>query len=168
MDQPSSAFVFASKGGVLERVLRNEYLRVGLLSKTLLEELREHKKLFAYHDAGASKLEDIRRLLRALQAYGNNTLLWIVGAPETAQIGETRQIERGLIRGYVSGFQEGPITPLSPHRPSWVQVACRAHQIWSMTKESQEQFRLDKQLRPQAVGVAPKSGDQPRESERGP
>jgi len=41
MDQPSSAFVFASKGGVLERVLRNEYLRVGLLSKTLLEELRD-------------------------------------------------------------------------------------------------------------------------------
>jgi hypothetical protein len=139
-------FVFASKGGVLERVLRNEYLRVGLLCKTLLEELREHKKLFVYHDAGASKLEDIRRLLRALNVYGNNTLLWIVGAPETAQIGETRQLEPGLIQGYVSGFQEGPITPLSPHRPSWVQVACRAHQIWSRTKEPQEQFRLEKQL----------------------
>ena len=44
--------VFAFQGGVLERVQRNEYLRVGILCNTLLEELREQKKLFVYHDAG--------------------------------------------------------------------------------------------------------------------
>lgn len=140
-------FVFAFQGGVREQVQRNEYLRVGILCKTLLEELREQKKLFVYHDADASKLADIRRLVRALHIYGNNTLLWIVGAVDTAQIGETRQIEPGLIQGYVSGFQTGPIHPGSPHRPSWTQVACRAHQIWSRTKESQERLRLEVQLR---------------------
>ena len=123
-------FVFAFQGGVLERVQRNEYIRVGVLRNTLLEELREQKKLFVYHDAGESNLADIRRLVRALQIHGNNTLLWVVGAPCAAQIGETQQIERGLIRGYVGGFQTSPITPNSPHLPSWIKVACRAHQIW--------------------------------------
>ncbi len=137
--------VFAFQGGVLERVQRNEYLRVGILCNTLLEELREQKKLFVYHDAGESNLADIRRLVRALHIHGDNTLLWIVGAPSTAQIGETRQIERGLIRGYVGGFQASPITPSSPHLPSWIKVACRAYQIWRRTKELQEQFRLGKQ-----------------------
>jgi len=131
---------------MLERVQRDEYVRVGVLCKTLLEELREHKKLFVYHDAGASNLADIRQLVHALQIYGNNALLWIVGAPTKAQIGETRQIERGLIQGYVSGFQTGRINQGSPHMPSWIKVACRAHQIWSRTKESQAQLRLEKQL----------------------
>jgi hypothetical protein len=139
-------FVSALQAGALERVQRNEYVRIGILCKTLLEDLRERKKLFVYHDAGASNLEDIRRLVRALQIYGNNTLLWIVGTPTTAQIGETRQIERGLIQGYVSGFQTGPIMPGSPHLPSWIKVACRAHQIWSKNKETQEQLRMEKQL----------------------
>jgi hypothetical protein len=139
-------FVSALQGGTLERVQRNEYVRIGILCKTLLEDLRERKKLFVYHDADASKLADIRPLLRALQIYGNNTLLWIAGAPTAAQIGETRLIERGLIQGYVSGFQTSPIKPLSPHMSSWIKVACRAHQIWSRTKESQRQARLQKQL----------------------
>ena len=138
-------FVFESQGGVLERVQRNEYIRVGILCKALLEDLREHKKLFVYHDAGASNLENIRRVVRALQIYGNNTLLWIVGASDPAQIGEVRQIERGLIQGCVSGFQSGAITAGSPHLPSWIKVACRAHQIWKGTKESEEQTRMEKQ-----------------------
>ena len=138
-------FVLA-QAGVRERVLQSEYVRVGILCKTLFQELREHNKLFVYHDAGASKLTDIRRLVRALQIYGNNTLLWIVGAPDTAQIGKTRQIERGLIQGFVSGFQTDQIKPGSPHLPSWISVAYRAHQIWSRTKESQERFRLEKRL----------------------
>jgi hypothetical protein len=139
-------FVSALQGGALERVQRNEYVRVGILCKTLLEDLRERKKLFVYHDADESKLADIRTLVRALQIYGNNTLLWIAGAPTAAQIGETRLIERGLIQGYVSGFQEAPIKPVSPHLFSWIKVACRAHQIWSKNKETQEQLRMEKQL----------------------
>ncbi len=140
-------FVTALQGGALERVQRNEYIRIGILCKTLLEDLRERKKLFVYHDADASKLADIRLLVRALQIYGNNTLLWIAGAPTAAQIGETQLIEPGLIQGYVSGFQTSPIKPVSPHLSSWIKVACRAHQIWSRTKESQRrQARLEKQL----------------------
>ncbi len=139
-------FVYAFQGGVLERVQKNEYIRVGVLCKALLEELRDHNKLFVYHDAGASELADIRRLVLALRKYGNNTLLWIVGAPTAEQIGETRQIEPGLIQGYVSGFQTGPINPISPHLQSWVKVACRAHQIWTRAKDTQQKTRLKKQL----------------------
>ncbi len=137
-------FVYNFQGGVLERVQRNEYVRVGILCKTLIEELRERKKLFVYHDAGASGLEDIRRLVRALQIYGHNTLLWIVAAPDATKVGETRLIERGLIQGYVSGFQTNPITPSSPHQYSWIKVACRAHHLWVRTKESLDRVRSEK------------------------
>jgi hypothetical protein len=139
-------FVHAAQGGMHERVQKNEYVRVGVLCKALLEELRDHNKLFVYHDAGASELADVRQLVQALRQYGNNTLLWIVGAPSEEQIGETRRIEPGLIKGCVSGFQTGPINPISPHLQSWVKVACRAHQIWTRAKDTQQKTRLKKQL----------------------
>lgn len=136
-------FVFATQGGVLERVQRSEYVRVGVLCKTLLQELNEQSKLFVFHDACASKLEDVRRLVRALRIYGDNTLLWIVGAPTAAQIGETRMIEPGLIQGYVSGFEVGL---RSAHIPSWVKVACRAHRIWQKSRESKDVGLIEEQM----------------------
>ena len=139
-------FVHAAQGGVIERVQRNEYLRVGVLCKALLEELRDHSKLFVFHDAGASDLADVRELVRALRVYGNNTLLWIVAAPTPAQVGEVRQLEPGLIQGCVSGFQTGPIIPISPHLHSWVKVACRAHKLWTQARDKQRKTRLKKQL----------------------
>jgi hypothetical protein len=126
------SFLFESNGGTLEKVRRNEFLRLGLLVRGLLDELSEARKLFVYHDAGASNLADLRRLQAAINGYANNTLLWIVRAPEASLIGSARFIEPGLIAGYVGGFQipVSNIVPHSPHRQSWLEAAFHAHELW--------------------------------------
>jgi hypothetical protein len=153
------SFLFASKGGTLEKVKRNEYLRVGLLARSLVEEMREQRKLFVYHDAGESTLEDVRRLAGALNRYGANTLLWIVGAPHVSLVGEVRQLEPGLIQGYVSGFQlpVWEIFPVSAHRPSWLAVACRAYRLWRDLKPAPRALAEESRAMPaQPSGAAMK------------
>jgi hypothetical protein len=140
-------FVSEFDGATLERVGRNEYIRVGVLTKTLIEELREQKKLFVYHDAGESDVTVIRRLVRALKSYGDNTLLWIVAAPDPSLIGAAKLIEPGLIQGFVSGFQSGVIKDVSPHLPSWLAAAHEAHRIWCATRETQAKMRLARQTK---------------------
>ena len=116
----------------LAMVKRGEQLRVAMLTMSLLEEMREQRKLFVYHDADQSTLTEVRRLLAALNRYGANTLLWIVGPKPNARVGEVRWIEPGLIEGTVSGFQRpvNTIVPESVHRPSWLIVACAAYRLW--------------------------------------
>jgi hypothetical protein len=126
------SFVFENKGGTAEEVQRNEYNRLSYLSRTLIEELRGKEKLFAYHDAGGSGLEEVMRLVRALRLYGDNTLLWIVQAPQEALAGTASQIEPGLIQAHVSGFQRpvGNVVPTAEHQPSWLRAILRGHAIW--------------------------------------
>ena len=126
------SFIFEDKGGTEQQVRRNEYNRLSYLSRTLLEEMRGREKLFTYHDAGSSGLEEVRRLVRALGLYSNNTLLWIVPAPNEALVGTSQQIEPGLIQAYVSGFQRpvGNVMPTAEHQPSWLRAILQGHSIW--------------------------------------
>lgn len=130
------SFVFENKGGTVEEVQRNEYNRLPYLSRALMEELRGREKLFAYHDAGGSGLEDVRRLVGALRLYGDNTLLWIVQAPEDTLAGTARQIEPGLIQAHVSGFQRpvGHVVPTAEHQPSWLRAIVRGHTLWRSSR----------------------------------
>jgi len=131
-------FILEPEGGSVDRVRRNEYLRIGMLSKSLMNELSEQSKLFVYHDMDESKLPKIRELLQALNTFGKNTLLWIVTAPRESLIGSAEQIEPGLIIGYVEGFQRGPVSAISPFMASWQAVAWHAHKIWSDARSPEE------------------------------
>jgi hypothetical protein len=126
------SFLFASKGGTAAEVLRMERLRVGLTRRSLLEELRGRRTLFVFHDADGSSVHDVRRLVNALNRYGTNTLLWLVGATAGTRLGSARWLEPGMIQGYVSGFQyeRARVSPLSEHRPSWLAAACDAYGLW--------------------------------------
>ncbi len=128
------SFVFENKGGTLEEVRRNEYSRLSYLSRTLIEELRGQEKLFAYHDAGASGPEDIGRLVRAINLYGENTLLWIVKAHSEEAVGTARQLEPGLLQAYVSGFQlpVGDVLPTSEYQPSWLRAVVEGYNTWRL------------------------------------
>lgn len=127
-------FVNRRHGITPERIRRNEYVRIGMLLKSLFGELSGGTKLFVYHDADQSTLEDVRKLADAINEYGNNTLLWIVSAPAPSLAGTARQIEPGLIQGFVSGFQSGDIRAISPHVDSWVAMAYQAHRIWVQSR----------------------------------
>jgi len=130
------SFVFASAGGTPKMVKRVEFLRVAMLTRSLIEEMRDDGKLFVYHDANQSSLADVRRLVAALRRHGNGTLLWLVGPQADAAVGEVRQLEPGLIRGVVSGFQTpvDQVIPMSPHQPSWLAVACAAFRLWQQQR----------------------------------
>jgi hypothetical protein len=128
-------FVYQSEGRTLERMRRSEHVRVAMLTRALIEELQGGTKLFVYHDIGKSSLADIRRLHAALNAYGRNTLLWIVSAPPGPLVDTAQEIEPGLIQGRVAGFQVEPLLPKSPYLKSWLTVACAAHRIWSQERK---------------------------------
>jgi hypothetical protein len=126
------SFVHQTEGGTLESVLHNEYNRLRYLSRSLVEDLKEHQHLFSYHDGGFSGLEEIRRLVAAINQFGPNTLLWLTPTPEGAVPGTAHAIEPGLIQGYVSGFQL-PVTkvvPTSEYHDSWIDACRAAHRIW--------------------------------------
>jgi hypothetical protein len=126
------SFVYANRGGTLEAVTNTEYNRLTYLSRALLGELRAAKKLFTYHDGGQSGLEDIRKLVRAMNQYGRNTLLWIVQAPPGAEPSVARALEPGLIQAYVTGFQlpVDQVLPTSPHQDSWMRAILQGYAIW--------------------------------------
>jgi hypothetical protein len=126
------SFVYANRGGTLEAVTQTEYNRLTYLSRALLGELRAAKKLFTYHDGGRSGLEDIRKLVRAMNQYGRNTLLWIVQAPPGADTSVARALEPGLIQAYVTGFQlpVDQVLPTSPHQESWLRAILHGYSIW--------------------------------------
>lgn len=126
------SFVLKNDGGTLESVLHNEYNRLRYLGRSLVDDLTAHQHLFSYHDGGHSSLEDIRRLVAAINQFGPNTLLWITPTPEGATPGTAHLIEPGLIQGYVSGFQL-PVTtvvPASEYHDTWIQACTAAHGIW--------------------------------------
>jgi hypothetical protein len=135
------SFVYENKGGTLQEVLKNEHNRLTYLSRSLLEEMRERTKLFVFHDAEQSNLEEVRKLVRAINSYGTNSLLWIVGTSEKLIVGTARLIEPCLIQGYVSGFQTpvDSVLPTSVHQPSWLSAATQAYKIWVEAKMLQPQ-----------------------------
>jgi hypothetical protein len=126
------SFVYANRGGTLEAVAQTEYNRLTYLSRALLGELRAAKKLFTYHDGGQSGLEDIRKLVRAMNQYGRNTLLWIVQAPPGAGASVAHALEPGLIQAYVTGFQlpVDQVLPTSRHQDSWMRAILHGYEIW--------------------------------------
>ena len=126
------SFVHQSQDGTAERVLHNEYIRLQYLSRNLMEDLRESNRLFAYHDAGESSLEDIRRLVKVMNDPGKNTLLWIVPAPESSVISTARVLESGLLQAFVAGFQLPVyrVFPVSPYNDSWMRAVTSGYDLW--------------------------------------
>lgn len=126
------SLVYATKGGTLEQLKRAERVRIGMLTRGLIDALREGRKLWVYHDADQSSLEQIRRLVVALNRTGDNTLLWIVGERPDLPAGSVRALEPNLLQGAVTGFQlpVDRVLPQSAHRASWLEVALRAYRLW--------------------------------------
>ena len=88
----------------LEAITQRENRRVPFLVRKLLEDLTTATKIFVFHDAGQSGESERQQLLTALRRYGPNTLLWITRAASPDQVGMVREIEPGLMQGYVEQF----------------------------------------------------------------
>jgi hypothetical protein len=123
------SFAFQNQGATEEKVRERELVRMPFLARLLVEELEQAEKLFCFHDAGQSGLDDIERLLAALEAYGPNWLLWVCPAETSAKVGTAEILHDRLIRGYIDRFN--PLTDVSaPSVEAWTATATMAHRLW--------------------------------------
>jgi len=123
------SFAFQKDGATAEKIRERELVRMPFLARLLVEDLEQAEKLFCFHDAGGSSLDDINRLLTAMAKYGPGWLLWICPANTTAQVGTADLIRDRLIRGYIDKFQ--PLTDVAqPSVEAWTSALQAAHFLW--------------------------------------
>ncbi len=123
------SFAFQKDGATAEKIRERELVRIPFLARLLVEDLEQAEKLFCFHDAGHSSMDDIHRLLAAMAKYGPGWLLWICPAKTTPQVGTAELIHDRLIRGYIDKFQ--PLTDVShPSVEAWTEAVHAGHRIW--------------------------------------
>jgi hypothetical protein len=84
-----------------------EIRRLPFLVRKLLDDFADGSKIFVYHGMEPLAEADMARLLRALRAYGPNTLLWVeVGDAEHAP-GTVEWAGPGLLKAYIDRFAPG-------------------------------------------------------------
>jgi hypothetical protein len=127
------SFAFQKDGATEEKVRERELVRLPFLARLMIDDLQKAEKLFCYHDAGHSTLEDILRLSAALDKYGPNWLLWICGAGGHARVGTAERISDRLICGYIDKFH--PVHAVGePSIEAWTAAVRAGYRIWQGAK----------------------------------
>ncbi len=123
------SWAYQNNGAKREDVLKREAVRLPYLARLMLENLDGAEKLFCFHDAGRSDLDQIMPLAEALGRYGPNWLLWVSKAQEGAPAGTAEICGERLIRGYVDQFQ--PLHNVrQPSFDAWIGAVRAAHKLW--------------------------------------
>jgi hypothetical protein len=81
-----------------------ESARLKFLRRKFMEELEASEKIFVYKFGGAVSEEEILPLYRALNRYGESTLLWVVPAERDRPPGTVEVVLPGLLKGYIDRF----------------------------------------------------------------
>lgn len=124
---------FKRDGATEEKVRERELVRLPFLARLMIEDLEKAEKLFCFHDAGHSGLEDVLRLTAALDKYGPNWLLWICPAAGAAKSGTAERISARLICGYIDKFQ--PLHDVKqPSIAAWTAAARAGYRVWRAGK----------------------------------
>jgi hypothetical protein len=87
-----------------DKLMQLELTRLTFLVRTFFEDLSTAEKIFVRKGDGSGCYENILPLHQGLQAFGPNTLLWVVAADELHPSGTVEQIETGLLKGYLTRF----------------------------------------------------------------
>ena len=97
--------------------------RFGFLVRKLIEDLEAGNKLFVYRIAdGDLEPEQLSELAAAVNAYGNNTLLYVQKTPDRAF--SVERIHPGLMIGYIDRFAPGK--DRIQFNPEGWEAVCRA------------------------------------------
>ncbi len=122
-----------------DQLLTREVGRIGFLRRQLLDLLESGGSIFVYVTdlfLGDPPLgsEHAIGLANELNAYGNNTLLWVVLAASPAEAGEIEVLRPGLIIGYVEKLCDPRSPPMLVSAKSWLSVCSRACAAWAQWK----------------------------------
>ena len=96
---------FRYKGEIDEdKFVTSEGARLKFLVRKFVEDLQGGEKIFVCKRNSPLREEEILPVLTALNAYGPNTLLWVVPADEKHPPGSAQWVMPGLIKGYIDRF----------------------------------------------------------------
>jgi hypothetical protein len=96
---------FRYKGEIDEdKFIVSEAARLKFLVRKFVEDLQGGEKIFVCKRNIPLREEEILPVLTAINAYGPNTLLWVVPADEKHPAGSVERIMPGLIKGYIDRF----------------------------------------------------------------
>jgi hypothetical protein len=123
------SFAFQDAGAKKDDILRRETTRLPFLTRLFLEDLGSGGKLFCFHDANRSPLDQIFLLADSLNRYGANTLLWVRSTDDLAVVGTAERLRADLIAGYVDTF-EALNNVRQPSIPAWMKMIRAAYQRW--------------------------------------
>jgi hypothetical protein len=103
------------------------------MRRKLIDDLENGSKIFVYRVPDRVLAPDeLRRLRRAMESYGDNTLLYVRLAKPSHPPGTVEQVEDGLMVGYIDRFEVKPDGALTAPNPAgWLAVCERAHELWS-------------------------------------
>jgi len=100
--------------------------RLVFLRDKLIGDLEEAEKHFVYGSRSHLADEDIRGLWEAMQAYGKNRLLLVHPAEASERPGTMRQLEDGLIVGFIDR-----VSVEAPSFDLWLKLCRDSHDVWS-------------------------------------
>ena len=121
-------------------LLSMEEKKIRYLSGKLCDDLEDGEKIFVRKGEGSFTLKDAVALSDALQAFGNNTLLWVVEADAQHEPGEVEIVNGTIIKGYIDRF--APYT--DAHNISlgrWVDICRKAYVIKRLGASCLKQLR---------------------------
>jgi hypothetical protein len=119
---------FQRKGEVDEsRLLEKNAARLKLLSRKLIEDLRNAEKIFVWKATKGRVLEaEVRSLHEALCTYGKVALLWVTTADALHPSGTVEELQPGLLKAYVHRF--GSPLRLEPFDlQAWLELCVNAY-----------------------------------------
>jgi predicted Zn-dependent protease len=114
-----------------ERLYLTMTRRLQYLSSKFMDDVANSEKIFVYRARGLS-LDDARTLHRAMQSYGDCTLLCVDKAAAGPTAGTVKTVEHGLLFGYVDRLWNH-IAEL-PSFDCWVSICRQAYDLWDGPK----------------------------------
>lgn len=90
-----------------EDIRRREEKRLPFLTRKLIEDLTEARKIFVYRGMRRLPQPLVLRLVAAMREYGPTTLLWIELQDDGHPAGTIEPLTAGLLKGYIDRFAPG-------------------------------------------------------------
>jgi hypothetical protein len=87
-----------------DKFLASESARLKFLVRKFVEDLQDGEKIFVCKRNTPLREEEILPVLAAINAFGPNTLLWVVLADEKHPPGSVQWVMPGLIKAYIDRF----------------------------------------------------------------
>ena len=124
-----------------ERMLKQTLRRLPYLRDKLIADLESGEKLFVWRQTDRNlTAAELDRLHRAVQSYGNNTLLYVRYQDDDHPNGTVEYDRPGLIIGYIDRFKLSRDGELSatPASASWMAICKKAYALWKSPQRTEQ------------------------------